>query len=170
MDRDVLPDRLAAPPGPACTCYILLPASQAISSAFLAGSGSPLPLSPPPPHHLIYISLEGGRRLGKEPQVPGEEGDAQDRQDQPKATKIVPRIQPIPVTPSWCSFYCHIYIPGAASETSPLTPTPHSLVHTHTHTHFCPAYGQFSGTSQTPLSERTLQSPCLLGAGGMLTC
>lgn len=132
------------PPAPACTCCTSLLASQIMGSAFLTGSvttSSSLSSSPPfSPPSLIYTSLAGGRRLGEEPQVPGEEGDAQRRQDQPKVTKIVPRIQHSPVTPSWCPFYCHIYVPrptDAASEAPPLTPTVHShrCTHTHRHTH-----------------------------------
>ena len=164
------------PPAPACTCCTSLLASQIIGSAFLTGSvttSSSLSSSPPPfsPPSLIYTSLAGGRRLGEEPQVPGEEGDAQRRQDQPKVTKIVPRIQHSPVTPSWCPFYCHIYVPrptDAASEAPPLTPTAHSHrcthTHRHTHTQFCPAYCQFHSTARPPLPARPLQSPGLPGA------
>lgn len=148
------------PPELACTCYVSLPTSQIISSAFLAGSGSPRFLSLfVPSTSPTHIILEGGRRLGKEPQVPGEEDDAQRREDKPKVTKIVPRIQPTLITPSWGSFYCHICIPGP-----PMLPLKHLLspphcTHTgvHTHTHFCPADGQFHTQHRpaSPPSEAT---------------
>lgn len=181
MDRDVLPDQLATS---SCTCPHLLrippclPRHRLCISNRSVTTSSSLSSSPPPfsPPSLIYTSLAGGRRLGEEPQLPGEEGDAQRRQDQPKVTKIVPRIQHSPVTPSWCSFYCHIYVQrptNAASETPPLTPTAHShrCTHTRRHTHtilssllpvpqHCPA---------SPPSEATAitWSP---GSRRMLTC
>ena len=90
------------PPEPACTCRVSLPAAP-LPRHVPAGSGPPLlPFSSSPPFCpslptlyllLAHFSLQGGRRLGEEPQVLDEEVQVQRRQDLPKVTEMVPRIQ-----------------------------------------------------------------------------